>query len=87
MSQLLFTGERLHADDELFAIDGCKMSSNAAKEWSGTFKELGEKREKLRRLIRHHLKEHYERDETETEAELDRDYQKRCCRKLWNSLQ
>ena len=59
--------------NELFAIDGCKMPSNAAKEWSGTFKELGEKREKLRRLIRHHLKEHYERDETETEAELDRD--------------
>ena len=23
---------------ELFAIDGCKMRSNAAKEWSGTFK-------------------------------------------------
>ncbi|GGC79138.1 hypothetical protein GCM10011362_29670 [Marinobacter halophilus] len=57
----------------LFAIDGCKISSNAAKEWSGTFKEMGEWREKLRRLIRHHLKEHYERDEAETEAELDRD--------------
>ncbi|GGC79120.1 hypothetical protein GCM10011362_29640 [Marinobacter halophilus] len=27
----------------------------------------------MRRLIRHHLKEHYERDEAETEAELDRD--------------
>ena len=25
---------------ELFAIDGCKMSSNAAKEWSGTPAEL-----------------------------------------------
>ncbi|MCK2150355.1 IS1182 family transposase, partial [Marinobacter alexandrii] len=54
-------------------IDGCKMPSNAAKEWSGTFKELEEKRKKLRRLIRHHLKEHHERDEAETEAELDRD--------------
>ena len=59
--------------NELFAIDGCKMSSNAAKEWSGTFKELEEKRTKLRRLVRHHLKAHYERDEAETEAELDRD--------------
>ena len=38
--------------NELFAIDGCKMSFNASKEWSGTFKELGEKREKLRGLIR-----------------------------------
>jgi len=30
--------------NELIAIDGCKLSSNAAKEWSGTFKELSEKR-------------------------------------------
>ena len=59
--------------NELFAIDGCKMSSDASKEWSGTFKELGEKREKLRGLIRHHLLEHYARDEAETEADLDRD--------------
>jgi hypothetical protein len=27
----------------------------------------------LRRLVRHHLKAHYERDEADTEAELDRD--------------
>ncbi|MEH6640577.1 hypothetical protein [Vreelandella glaciei] len=25
--------------NELFAIDGCKMSSDASKEWSGTFKD------------------------------------------------
>lgn len=43
---------------ELFAIDGCKLPSNASKEWSGTLKELSSKRKKLRRLIRHHLKEH-----------------------------
>ena len=70
---LLVCHEQGLLGNELFAIDGCKMSSNAAKEWSGTFKELGEKRDKLRRLIRHHLKEHYEKDEAETEAELDRD--------------
>jgi len=49
------------------------MSSNAAKEWFGTFKELGEKRDKLIQLIRHNRREHHERDEAETEAELDRD--------------
>jgi hypothetical protein len=43
---------------ELFAIDGCKMSSNAAKEWSGTFQELGEKRNKLRRQIKRCIKDH-----------------------------
>ncbi|QCF24834.1 transposase [Hydrocarboniclastica marina] len=69
---LLVCHEQGLLGNELFAIDGCKMSSNAAKEWSGTFKELGEKREKLRRLIRHHLIEHNRRDEAETEAELDR---------------
>lgn len=38
--------------NELFAIDGCKQRSNASKEWSGTFKELQEKRQKLKQLIR-----------------------------------
>lgn len=72
---LLVCHEQGLLGNELFAIDGCKMSSNAAKEWSGTFKELDQKRTKLKRLIRHHLTEHHARDEaeTETEAELDRD--------------
>jgi len=47
---------------ELFALDGCKMSSNAAKEWSGTFKELEAKRDKLQRQIQYHIKEHKKRD-------------------------
>jgi transposase len=47
---------------ELLAIDGCKMSSNAAKEWSGTFKELEQKRDKIKRQIRHHLAEHKKAD-------------------------
>ena len=34
--------------NELIAIDGCKMSSNAAKEHSGTLAELEEKRTKIR---------------------------------------
>lgn len=42
---------------ELFAIDGCKMSSDASKEWSGTIKELKEKRTKLKALIKHHIEE------------------------------
>ena len=58
--------------NELFAIDGCKTSSNAAKEWSGTFKELKAKRDKLRKLIRHHLNEHRQHDAAETEAEMER---------------
>jgi transposase len=56
--------------NELFAIDGCKLPSNAAKQWSGTFKELEDKRKKLKKLIRHHLQKHREldsRDADETE--------------------
>lgn len=44
--------------NELFAIDGCKLPSNAAKEWSGTIKELTEKREKIKRQISEHMKRH-----------------------------
>lgn len=43
---------------ELFALDGCKMSSNAAKEWSGTFKELEQKRDKIQRQIHYYISEH-----------------------------
>ncbi|MFT5219144.1 MAG: transposase [Planctomycetota bacterium] len=51
---------------ELFAIDGCKMSSDAAKEWSGTFKELEQKQAKIKRQIKHHLSEHQKLDKYET---------------------
>ncbi|WP_461481613.1 transposase [Porticoccus sp.] len=54
--------------NELFAIDGCKLPSNAAKEWSGTLKELAQKREKLKRQIRHCLKEHRKLDKEGDDA-------------------
>jgi transposase len=53
---------------ELFAIDGCKMSSNAAKEWSGTFKELKEKRNKIRRQIKHCIQEHKKTDKRSSDG-------------------
>lgn len=52
--------------NELFAIDGCKMSSNAAKEWSGTFKELKAKRAKLKKQIQHLVRKHQQIDEDES---------------------
>ena len=51
---------------ELFAIDGCKMSSDAAKEWSGTFKELEQKQDKIKRQIKYHMTEHEKLDKYET---------------------
>lgn len=55
---LLVCDEQGLLGHELFAIDGCKMPSNAAKEWSGTFKELEQKRAKIKRQIHHHINEH-----------------------------
>lgn len=53
---------------ELFAIDGCKMPSNAAKEWSGTHKELAAKRDKIQRQIRYWLSQHQAMDTAETDT-------------------
>ena len=48
--------------NELFAIDGCKMPSNAAKEWSGTHKELKQKRKKIKRQLKYCINEHQNLD-------------------------
>ena len=59
---LLICDEQGLLGKDLFAIDGCKMSSNAAKEWSGTFKELEQKRDKIKRQIHYYIKEHKKLD-------------------------
>ena len=35
---------------EMFAVDGCKMPSNASKEWSGTKEELQHKKKRWKKL-------------------------------------
>ncbi|MEW8492527.1 MAG: hypothetical protein AB2604_01900 [Candidatus Thiodiazotropha taylori] len=57
---------------ELFAIDGCKMPSNASKEWSGSFKELKQKRDKIKRQIRYHLDAHKKQDKHQS-REIEQD--------------
>ena len=47
---------------ELFAIDGCKLPSNASKAHSGTFKELEQKAVKIRKQIRYCVSEHKKLD-------------------------
>jgi transposase len=71
---LLICDEQGLLGHELFAIDGCKMSSNASKEWSGTFKELEQKRAKIKRQIRYHLDQHRNIDKHES---LDDERKKR----------
>jgi transposase len=47
---------------EMFAIDGCKMPSNASKEWSGTKADLKKKAEKIDKAVRYLLGKHREED-------------------------
>ena len=53
----LFVGVLLYCDElgligkEMFAVDGCKFSSNASKEWSGTRAEFEKKRDKFRAAV------------------------------------
>jgi transposase len=56
---------------EMFAIDGCKLPSNASKEWSGTWAELDAKRMKLERAIRRMMQAHRERDAREVHGEME----------------
>ena len=48
---------------EMFAIDGCKLPSNASKEWSGTQAELAHKADKMQGAIRYIMRKHREEDE------------------------
>jgi transposase len=45
-----------------FSLDGVKLPSNASKEWSGTFKELEHKRDKLQARLQRVLNEHIHTD-------------------------
>ena len=69
---LLICHEQGLLGNALFAIDGCKLSSNAAKEWSGTLKELEQKRAKIKRQIRYHLNAHQQHDQNTSRDEAHR---------------
>jgi len=45
-----------------FSLDGLKLSSNASKEWSGTFSDLKKKQEALNRKVKDAIREHRAED-------------------------
>jgi len=45
-----------------FSLDGLKLSSNASKEWSGTFSDLKRKHEALERKVKEAIREHRSSD-------------------------
>ena len=48
-----------------FSLDGLKLSSNASKEWSGTFSDLKKKQEVLERKVKEAVREHRAADKRE----------------------
>ena len=46
----------------MFALDGCKLPSNASKEWSGTFPELQKKKQKIEAKVAQLLAEQIQTD-------------------------
>jgi hypothetical protein len=67
----LFTDILLVCDQEgllggtFFAIDGCKMASNASKEWSGKIKDLEKKKAKIEGKLKTLVKDHIKIDKEE----------------------
>jgi transposase len=52
-----------------FSLDGCKLPSNASKQWSGTFKDLKAKRDKLEKKVRKIVSDHEQADKDAGQAE------------------
>src|SRR5512143_1109983 len=52
---------------EMFAVDGCKLPSNASKEWSGTKADLQKKKEKMEKAVKEIIAKHREMDTTEAD--------------------
>ena len=52
----------------MFALDGCKLPSNASKEWSGTIAELRKKQEKIETKVAQLLTEQLKADQSEETA-------------------
>jgi len=65
-AQVLFKCSELKLiTGEMFAIDGCKLPSNASKECSGKIAELQKKRDKLEKYIARVIQQHREMDKEE----------------------
>jgi len=67
----LFTKVLMVCDEEgllggtHFSLDGLKLSSNASKEWSGTFSDLKKKQEALERKVKEAIREHRAADKND----------------------
>ena len=65
----------------MFAIDGCKISSKCSKEWSGTKSELLAKTKKLEKSVNYLLDKHMSTDEN-WDDQAQREKEKKAIDKL-----
>ncbi len=63
---LLVCDESGLIEKKMFAIDGCKLPSDASREWSGTHEELEHKSKKMRNAVKVMLDKHKANDNTGT---------------------
>jgi transposase len=61
---------------EMFAVDGCKLSSNASKEMSGTFKDFEKKIDKTSRIVKKLVEKHKSIDDKELKESLEKKIKK-----------
>jgi transposase len=65
---LLICNESNLIGKEHFAIDGCKLPTNASKEWSGSHKELKNKSDKMRARAGRIVDKHINNDSTKNDG-------------------
>ena len=76
-SQILLKCAGLHlVTGEMFAIDGCKLPSNASKEWSGKISDLRKKKVDLEKLLLRILHQHKELDRNTNTKEIQEPFRK-----------
>ena len=67
---LLFCDEQDLIGKDMFAFDGCKLPSNASKEWSGTKEDFEKKAKKFNKVIRHIIHKHRQMDLTQQQSDI-----------------
>jgi len=73
---LLICGEMDLIGSEFLAADGCKLPSNASKEWSGKFADLQKKELKIRDTVKFLLDKHKSNDSSDGEEVIQKRIEK-----------
>ena len=61
---------------EMFAVDGCKMPSNASKGWSGTRADFRKKAKRIERAINRLISTHHSNDRARTDKDVQAAHEK-----------